>query len=745
MDQFCYTLLTMSLTAALAALGVMLLRLFLYKLPKALVCALWLVVLFRMVCPVGLSLPVSLFPEALTSGTTAQYILFSAPGDQVQQEPQQETLPTPETSVAEPPVSAPDPAPEAAPPLWPKVVVTLWATGAAFMLLWGAVSYLRLRRRIADAVRLEGTLFETDRIDTPFVCGFFRPRIYLPVNLDPTDRKYVVLHEQAHIRRLDHLTKPLAYLALCVHWFNPVLHAAFRLFCRDVEGACDQAVIRNFDRTDTAGYAAALLHLGRRTPLPQAVPLASGEEDAKERIQSVLRYQRPLTWVLILAAVGCLAAALCLLSDPRAQGSWLDWNSISQGTVVSQGRQTDLPDDLRQEAVDLLGRTPHSSYSSCEDPGLPEGTVVLSRPDSSLQYRLILEGPQSPRLVKVTEGGCKARTLEMNRSDAELLQDWAAFCYRLDSVLDPAMETAGGIYTLRTGDGSDLAASAALLDALGVRAALGDYSLTWFQDYNGPALVLALETQPSEADRTWTDQFLDVRGKLFLSLTETAVTFSWYYPDNTGSETERKMLPFGEDTAHRATQAEFQYLYAQRRLGWTQGLCLPNCTSFCGTVAQVYHPAYMIAEIPYRNTEIPREYDVLDDWKDPLYSEVVILPHLLYRSLNRYMGSSGTITAGFSPLEDLTLSDPVYHPQDILADETVRAAWAILDKEGQDPTTTEYVLYETETALYLACWHLASGEDLTRYLDYVFRLEEKPVSDDLSSYYDFLAQSRSHA
>ena len=315
MTTFCQTLLTMTAAATAAALAVMVLRILLKKAPRWLTCALWLVVFLRMVCPVSFQAPVSLVPDALTQ--TAQQAV-SLPvrqtADPVQTEPQSAPV------LTEPAQEETLSAPQGETITLSQVLFPVWAVGAAGTLLWAAGSYLRLRRRISDAVRIQGNVYESDRIDTPFVCGFFRPRIYLPVGLSPADRPYVLLHEQAHIRRLDHLTKPLAYLALCVHWFNPVLWLAFRLFCRDVESACDQAVIRNFDRTDTAGYAAALLHLGRRRTLPQAVPLAFGEEDAKGRIRHVLDYKHPRVLVLLAAVVVCAIAAVVILANPTQQG-----------------------------------------------------------------------------------------------------------------------------------------------------------------------------------------------------------------------------------------------------------------------------------------------------------------------------------------------------------------------------------------------------------------------------------------
>lgn len=221
MDTFLSTLLTMSVTAALVAGIVMLLRLVLRPLPRWITCALWGVVFLRMICPVGLSLPVSLVPQAITSGAYVQHLLPAEPG------PAQETVPGQDTPApAEHTLSAGDgtpPAPAAPADIpRPALLTGVWAAGAAATLLWAAVSYARLRRQVAEAVPVEKGVYESDRVSTPFVCGLLRPRIYLPASLPAEDRHYVLLHERAHLRRQDHWTKPLAYLALCLHWFNPL-------------------------------------------------------------------------------------------------------------------------------------------------------------------------------------------------------------------------------------------------------------------------------------------------------------------------------------------------------------------------------------------------------------------------------------------------------------------------------------------------------------------------------------------
>ncbi|MGN0969910.1 MAG: M56 family metallopeptidase, partial [Evtepia sp.] len=184
MDQFISVLLTMTAAATAAALAVMILRLLLKKAPRWITCALWLVVFLRMVCPVSLDLPVSLMPASITSGAAAERVIPTTITPTVPETTPAQSAPA-AAEEAEPAAAAPAANPEPASPGLDRndFLFAVWVMGAAGMALWGAVSYLRLRRRISEAVRLEGNLYETDRIDTPFVCGFFRPRIYLPVGL----------------------------------------------------------------------------------------------------------------------------------------------------------------------------------------------------------------------------------------------------------------------------------------------------------------------------------------------------------------------------------------------------------------------------------------------------------------------------------------------------------------------------------------------------------------------------------
>ena len=338
-------LLTMTLSASVAALAVMALRLALVRLPRPYLHVLWFVLCVRMLCPIGLTGPVSLIPEPVGSGQAAEFILTQGKTDGM----------TPERPEIGPGTGTPETRDGVS---LGELFPVIWLTGVTAMLLWAGVSYGRLRRRVADSVKLEGNVYESDRIDAPFVLGYFPPKIYLPAGLSEADRRYVLLHERTHIAGQDHWCKLLAWTALSVHWFNPVLWLAYRLFCRDVETGCDQQVIEGFDpsarREDTAGYAAALLHLGRRGRPPRAVLLPFGEESAKGRIKTVLRYRRPARWMEAGGVLLCAAVGLLLLTDPVAEAVPMPSHEVSIVQTVGPNAET-MEDEREMPPEEVTG------------------------------------------------------------------------------------------------------------------------------------------------------------------------------------------------------------------------------------------------------------------------------------------------------------------------------------------------------------------------------------------------------
>jgi len=323
--MFFYTfmpkLLNMSLTASVAIVLVILLRLLLKKAPKVISYALWGVVLFRLLCPVSIGSNFSVYnlfdAPAQESGTITSVIEY-VPSNIVHTEYPSVALPVPGISDAinealpqgrEQLVADPLEAPM-------SIATYVWMIGVLVMVIYSIVSYVRLRRKLSVVVPLRDNIFIADDIKSPFVVGLFRPKIYLPCNLGDREQKYIILHEQHHIKRLDHVMKALAFLALAIHWFNPLVWVAFILASKDMEMSCDEAVIRKIGGDVRADYSASLLTLATGRRIIAGTPLAFGEGDTKGRINNLSKWKKPAMWVVLIAVVACIILAVGLLTNP---------------------------------------------------------------------------------------------------------------------------------------------------------------------------------------------------------------------------------------------------------------------------------------------------------------------------------------------------------------------------------------------------------------------------------------------
>lgn len=311
MDAVFLKLLNMSITASWLILAVVVLRLLLKKAPKWVSCALWVLVGLRLVLPFSFESVFSLIPSAQT--VSPDIIYSQTPGI---------TSGIPAINDALNPIISGSfaPIPEAsANPLqiWTAVASYVWLIGIAAMLLYAATSYLRLRRRVKASIHVRDNLWICDDIKTPFILGIFKPRIYLPSGMGEATEAHVVAHENAHLKRRDHLWKPLGFLLLAVYWFNPLCWLAYILLCRDIELACDEKVIRGMEKGDVLAYSEALLSCSVPRRMVMACPLAFGEVGVKERIKTVLNYKKPAFWVIVAAVTACIVVAVCFLTNPK--------------------------------------------------------------------------------------------------------------------------------------------------------------------------------------------------------------------------------------------------------------------------------------------------------------------------------------------------------------------------------------------------------------------------------------------
>ena len=314
----------LSWQAGVLALAVMLARLALRRAPKWAVCLLWALVAVRLVLPFSLQSPVSL--QAAQSPVTA--VLYELPQTQEAAQKTDEVLsggpaepvtPLPPTEVVTvQPVPAPKPA------MTVSLLAAIWLAGVVMMLTYMLVSYLGIYRRVCTAVRLEDNVYRCGSWGTPFVLGLLRPRIYVPEGMDDTALPQVLAHERCHIRRGDHIVKPLAFLMLALHWFNPVLWAAYVLLGRDMENACDERVLRGVDGAGRAAYSRALVACAVRQRPAAVCPLAFGEVAVQERVKNAMNGKKPAVWAAVLLAIAAAVIAVCFLTSPGRRGPSVD-------------------------------------------------------------------------------------------------------------------------------------------------------------------------------------------------------------------------------------------------------------------------------------------------------------------------------------------------------------------------------------------------------------------------------------
>lgn len=313
MENIFLHLLNLSITANYIILAVMLLRFVLFKAPKWINCLLWSVVGLRLILPFSLESILSLVPSP-----------EPIPNDiMLSPEPHINTGIYAVNSTLNPIISesfTPVPSQSANPLQIVFFVATVvWLVGLTAMLIWGSVSYLRLRKKVSPSLLVKDNIYFCDSIPSPFILGLFRPRICLPSSISETDMAQVIAHEHAHLKRKDHIWKPLGFVLLAVYWFDPLLWAAYILFCRDIEKACDEKVIRNMPLDERKEYSSSLLSFNSPKSAASACPLAFGEVGVRSRIKSILNYKKPAFRIIAVAAVLCIALAIGFLTYPPTE------------------------------------------------------------------------------------------------------------------------------------------------------------------------------------------------------------------------------------------------------------------------------------------------------------------------------------------------------------------------------------------------------------------------------------------
>ena len=386
METLYLQILNMSITGSCVIMAVLLGRLLLQKAPKKYSYTLWAAAGFRLVCPVSFQSVVSLFSfsrfENRTNGATLTHIpadigLMAAPqgstGAPVLDNVVNNQLPaaTPEASVN---------------PMQVLIFVgmVVWLTGVAVMAVASIVNYVRLKKSLRFAVRLEGNVWQCETVRSPFLIGLVKPKIYLPYGLDSQTENYILAHEKYHLKRFDHVVKLLAYAVLTLHWFNPLCHIAFRLMNRDMEMSCDEHVLAEKGIATTA-YSESLLTIATNRRYPAATPLDFAETGVKERMMNVLKWRKPKAWVSVVAVLVCVVTLISCAANPKLSEPKVDDPSLLEFPGIKWGA---TPEEVKE----ALGITKDQIISEEIDPKMPDSAngydrYLLSATDLTLYER----------------------------------------------------------------------------------------------------------------------------------------------------------------------------------------------------------------------------------------------------------------------------------------------------------------------------------------------------------------------
>ena len=343
MDDVFLKLVNLSISASWLILAVLVLRVVLKKAPKWVMPLLWGVVALRLVCLFSIESALSLIPSAETIPSeivteTREPVLYEQATLDIVTNP---TLP----SAAEVPVGVSRQQAQ----VDFNIYSVLWLAGMAALLVHALVSAGKLKRKLATAILLRDNIYESEFVDSPFVFGVVKPNIYLPMHMDEGTAAYVIAHEHAHLARRDHWWKVLGYLVLALHWFNPLVWVAYILFCRDIELACDEKVVKGLDGAARADYSQALLSCAAPKRAVAACPLAFGEGNIKTRVKSALHYKKPAFWVAAAAVLAVVIMAVCFLTNPRSERGSLVWaQKLNAADVASIELYVPAEEEARQ-------------------------------------------------------------------------------------------------------------------------------------------------------------------------------------------------------------------------------------------------------------------------------------------------------------------------------------------------------------------------------------------------------------
>lgn len=382
MNELFLRVINISISASWMVMAVLILRLMFRKAPKWLGPVLWGMVGLRLILPFSIDSPWNLIPSAQTINvTTDAEQPHIASGIQAVDKSVNAYI---ETHYYESAGTTADHFANLT-----TVLGCIWIFGMVLLMLYTIISYERIRRKTKTAVKVVNNVYFCENVISPFVLGSLRPRIYLPFDISEQDKKFIIEHEQMHIRHHDHWMKPVGYALLILHWFNPLMWVAYILFCKDIELACDESVIRKIGKQARADYAQTLLNYSIPHRAIVACPIAFGEISVKERVAQVLNYKKPAFWIIGTATVVCVAMAMCFLSNPGS-GTAKERKAWEERKLATERDRKKLEEMAVKSAQDAMKALDEMQALADEKEELQQTKEKVEKEISELHDQIVL-------------------------------------------------------------------------------------------------------------------------------------------------------------------------------------------------------------------------------------------------------------------------------------------------------------------------------------------------------------------
>ncbi len=358
MSDIFLKLLNMSFAASWLIVAVMIFRLIARRIPRWIICLSWGLVAIRLICPFSLESPFSLVP----SHEVIPKLILSEPHYKLNIMTEAEL-------------------PDAYG--FRNILMTeldvIWICGVFGLLFYVMIINLRLREHLKESVLLQKKIYLCDHVLSPFIFGFFCPHIYLPSGINESDMKYVIAHEMAHLQRKDYIWKMMAFFILTIYWFNPLNWVAFILFCRDIELACDEKVIKNLSVSEKKAYSESLLSCSFKKRIAIVYPLGFGEVGVKQRVKNILSYKKPTFWTLILSFLVLIGCGICFLTDSVQEYRVTLSTDISSTQIQIQEKEIELEQILMDHYKDSIAEASVQLYDGGDNNVLSANVLVVSK------------------------------------------------------------------------------------------------------------------------------------------------------------------------------------------------------------------------------------------------------------------------------------------------------------------------------------------------------------------------------